>query len=176
MIDGAGPTSREELLKYWKERKVPLAQGISTFPSTPLHQNCCSSHSAHSLRLGERGRSYWWSRRADSLFSDLEELQCFLDSKEGCRRMCQTIDKARVFYWEGLSVNILMALGSSFCKSSKKSSLIYMQEYLGGYIGRWTESVGGGEKRVPRRKKKPRAARRKSKGEAGGRRVPCLRC
>lgn len=39
VIDGAGPTSREELLKVLKGKEGPLAQGLVLFPSTPLHQN-----------------------------------------------------------------------------------------------------------------------------------------
>lgn len=46
--------------------------------------------------------------------------------------MCQTIDKARVFYSEKGYVNILMALGVvAFANPARNPVLIYMQEYLG---------------------------------------------
>lgn len=81
LVIDAGPTSREELLKVLKGKEGPLAQGLVLFPSTPPIRTYRSPTQHTHSGLGEQEGVTDGQGGPDSLFSDTEELQCFLDSE-----------------------------------------------------------------------------------------------
>lgn len=99
VIDRAGHTSREKLLKVLKGKEGPLAQGLvlSFLHSTPSELTAVPTQHTHS-GLGEQEGVTDGQGGPESLFSDTEDLECFRFRRKGCREMCQTIDKARVIY------------------------------------------------------------------------------
>lgn len=177
VIGRAGPTSEKNSLKCTERKGRSVAQGLVLFPSTPLHQNLLRLPLQHILRARGTGRSYWWSRRPrQSVLRYRGTAMFFRFRRKGCGRMCQTIDKARVFYWEGLSVNILMALGSSFCKSVK-SVWFTCKNIWGDTWGRWTGGLWNWRgKKGSRRKRNQGSKERRVRERQVAERVPCLRC
>lgn len=110
MIDRAGHTSREKLLKVLKGKKDPLTQGLAlSLPPPHSSSSYNSPNSAHSFRLEEQvGTESWFEQRNQNV----------LDAEGRAVGRCAKLHLPELVHGEGLMVNVSMVLSSNCAKVS----------------------------------------------------------